>query len=239
MAAFKFQDQAFLANTRRHGVTPASFPGLLRWYRADDYLPIGVDGDTVGGGTAVLGEWIDRTGSGDDANHPTSGGIFKTNIVGTMPVIRQTNQFLNFAPGNLTDFTIFAAHRRTAFPSFILENTANNHQFRRGFGGVPEALIAGSVDGVFGDPLVDETNFMALAARQSGTTVNFRQDKVDRGAPGTGPGAAGFLVTEIGSNINGSNMDLGELMIWNTVLSDADLDQLYDEYLKPRWVTLP
>lgn len=236
MAAFKFQDQAFLANTRRHGVTPDSFPGLHRWYKADSYDGVGTDGDSVGGGTAVLGPWIDQTGSGDNANHPTDGGTYETNVVGTRAVIRQTNQFLNFAPGSLGDFTIVMAHRRLdPTTSFLLQNTANNDQLTRQFGGLNLYFFAG-VGVIQADALTDPADFMVIAVRRTGIAVTFRQNKTARGG---GNEAPGFLVTEIGSNINGSQVDHGEIMIWTTVLSDANLDQLYDEYLKPRWTTLP
>ena len=236
MSAFTFKDQAFLASAKSSGVTPDSFPGLHRWYKADSYSGVGSDGDSVGGGTAVLGEWIDQTGSGDDANHPTSGGIFKTNIVGTKPVIRQTNEYLNFAPGSLGDFTIVCAHRRLdPNTSFLLQNTANNDQLTRAFGGFTTYFFAG-VTVVVADAFANPADFMVLAVRRSGTSVTFRENKTARGG---GTEAPGFLVTEIGSNINGSQIDHGELMIWTSVLSDADLDQLYDEYLKPRWTTLP
>lgn len=237
MAAFKFQDQAFLANTHRHGVTPASFPGLHRWYKADSYLPGGVDGQTVGGGTADLGEWIDQTGSGDDANHPTAGGTFRTNIVGTMPVIRQTVDFLNFLPGGLGDLTIMSAHRQISGGDtyIVAAPFIANHQVRRDMGGADATLFYAGV-GVFADPLADPNDFMVMTVRRSAGVVSFRQNKVSRGG---GAEAGLFTVNQIGNSATGGSIDHGELMIWTSVLSDANVDQLYDEYLKPRWTTLP
>lgn len=237
MSAFTFKDQAFLASAKSSGVTPDSFPGLYRWYKADSYDGVGVDGDTIGGGTAVLGPWIDQTGSGDNANHPTSGGTYETNVVGSRAVIRQINHFLNFAPGPLTDFTIVVANRRTDLAaSYMFLNLALNYGMRRAIGGVDSFDFGNDMAGISADPLSDSADFMVLSCKRSGNAVTFRQNKTARGG-GVVPG--NWTVSQIGNSTLGGNIDLGEILIWTTVLSDADLDLLYDEYLKPRWTTLP
>lgn len=221
------------------GITPASFPGLLRWYKADSFTGLS-DGDRVGGGLNPGPEWFDQTGSGDDADHPTDGPEYKTNIVGTKPIIRfalAAGAHLNFAPGSRTDFTFMAASARTGGTSFIVQNPSVGHQIRRAFFDSNVIFWFDGTSTVSDTGLSGAaTDFMVTTVRRSGTTVTLRQNKT---AVGSGSGSAGFLVTEIGSSANGSQMDLGEFMVWTSALSDTDVDDLYDNYLKPRWVSLP
>lgn len=227
-------DVAFLKNG---GFTPSSISGLWRWYKADSYLGIANDGDTVGGGTNTRGPWVDFSGNGDDATNPTSGPVYKTNMIGAMPILQMGE--LNFSPGGLNDFTVIAVHQKTAVNSFILADSfVANHQLRRDFAGDNTTFFYSGGAGVSPSiALTSPNNFMALTVRRSGVSVTFRENKTNKG----GGNEAGLWTTfEIGSITYGGNLNLAELIIYKgTVVSDADLDKLYDEYLKPRWITLP
>lgn len=235
----RLQDLAFLGRVGNAGVTPLSFPGLLRWYRADSFSGIANDGDSIGGGGNTRGPWIDQTGSGDDAT-AGSGPIFKTNIIGAMPVIRFATALgpaMLFNPGNLADFTVVAVCQTTAgSDSFVFYNstTAPGHQLRLLFFGVHDVVwYAGS--GIVTVPFAGN-NFESVGCKRSGTTISMRQNKVNLGG---GVDGNVWTVNQIGNGSTGSTLDLAELLVYNTTISEANLDLLYDQYLKPRWVTLP
>lgn len=228
-------DTAFLKNG---GFNPASISGLWRWYKADSYLGVGVDGDTTGGGSNSLGPWQDFSGNADNATNPgPSGPVYKTNQIGTMPIL-QMGAF-SYSPGALNDFTLIAVHKKTANNSFIVADSfVANHQLRRDFAGDNTTLFYSGAAGVSPSiALTSPNNFMAMAVKRSGTLVNFRENKTNKGG---GNEAGAWTTFEIGSITFGGNINLAELIIYKgTVVSDADLDLLYDLYLKPRWVTLP
>lgn len=229
-----FRDQAFLASLKSSGVTPASFPGLHRWYDANSFAALGTDGDTVGGGTNTLGPWIDKTGSGDDATAVT-GPVYKTNIVGTKPVIRFTTEFMLFAPGSLTDFTVIAVYRQTGTTSMLLQNPG---QLRISFlGDNTRLFFDGTGIGQAANAWASPAAVNVIACSRTGSTVTFRENKTSRGS--FVYSNANFDVVEIGSSSLGGSIDLAELMIWTTPVADVDKDALYDQYLKPRWTTLP
>lgn len=233
----KLADLAFLGRVGNQGVTPNSFPGLLRWYRADDF--VGVDGNSVGGGANNLGPWVDRTGSGDNAAIAASGPLYKTNIVGTMPVIRFTTQFLNFAPGAVLNFTFIAAVKPAPAATDQMVMQGAVPQMRMSFGGDKVRLFYdGTGGGQAGNAWGAPDNFNTFTLRRTGTTVSFRENKTARGSFVYGAGA-NVTFNQIGSSSLGGGIDLGELLIYNQLLSDADVDALYDQYLKPRWTTLP
>lgn len=227
-------DTAFL---KASGVTPVSFPGLHRWYKADSYSGIANDGDSIGGGGNTRGPWIDQTGSGDDAT-AAAGPIFKTNIVGTMPIIRFSGAgpAMLFVPGALTDFTVVAALSTTAgVDAFICYNNVSAHQLRRIFFGTDEMVFYAGGAIITGTTLVGNA-FEVVTCARAGTAVTFRKNL---SAEGGGVDGNPWTVVQIGNGSSGSTKDLGELMIYTTALSVANLNQLYTEYLKPRWTTLP
>ena len=80
------------------------------------------------------------------------------------------------------------------------------------------------------------TAFMVSSCRRASNSVKLRQNKT---SVGTGTETGTFTWNEIGTSSIGTFMDLGELILYNTSLSDADMDSLYDNYLKPRWTNLP
>lgn len=230
----KISDTAFL---KASGVTPLSFPGLHRWYKADSYSGIANDGDSIGGGGNTRGPWIEQVAGVDNAT-AAAGPIFKTNIVGTMPIIRFSGAgpAMLFVPGALADFTVVAALSTTAgVDAFICYNNVTAHQLRRIFFGVDEMVFFAGGAIITGTTLVGNA-FEVVTCARSVATVTFRKNQT---AQGGGADANAWTVVQIGNGSSGSTMDLGELLIYNTALSVANLDQLYTEYLKPRWTTLP
>ena len=308
--------------------SPVSFPGLLRWYKADSFLGIASDGDTIGGMANTRQPWRDISGnftdsgvttasqagpsttvdiSGgtftfavgdvgktiqydggtgrdalivtyvnptqvvvdvsqtvpatqfglyDNAQITSTGPAFKTGIVGAMPIIRFDTIFggIYIKPGALTgDFTIIAASAVTDVTAgtsseVVSDPFGTGHQFRRHYGPGGETNVmlffGGAGLSISTDPLEMSTpplatDFMLTVLRRSGNIISFRQNKTNKASMG-GVDGTPFVITQIGSTNAGSTyMDLGELTIHTSYIADADLDKLYDQYYKPRWVTLP
>lgn len=238
MNAFTFGDQAFLASTKKT-FTPASIAGLWRWYKADSFKGIAVDGDTVGGGTNTRGPWLDFSGNADNATNAAAGPHYRENFIGTMPIIELGATSLSFSPGALNDFTLIAVHKKTANNCFIVADSfVANHQLRRDFGGDLTTLFYAGAGGVSPSiALSSPNNFMSMTVRRTGTAVTFRENTNNRGG---GNEAGAWTTHEIGSITFGGSCWMAELIIYKGVaLSDADVDKLYTQYLKPRWVTLP
>lgn len=229
----RLQDLAFLGRVGNAGVTPLSFPGLHRWYKADSYTGIANDGDSVGGGGAMHGPWVDQTGSGDDA---TGLAIFRTNQVGTQPWLQFTPNF-EFLPGVLNDFTILFLGKTTAGQnSFLFYNFSNGYQIRQIFFGIHEVIFYAGGANVTSN-VFPGNDFEVVEIKRSAGNITFRQNQTARGG---GVDANPWTVHQLGSSSGaGNTINVGEILIYNTVLSTTNVDQLYNEYLKPKWVTLP
>jgi hypothetical protein len=216
---------------------PDSIAGLHRWYKADSFS--GTDGQTCGTVASNLGRWIEQLGSGDDTTG-TSGLPFRTTgDFGGLPWIEFTIGHLGFAPGTLTDLTIIAVHRKTGGTSFIVRDSfGSGDQVRRSiFGDNITLFYDGTGVGQGADAFASPNDIMALSVKRAGSTVSFRENKTSRGS--FSYSSANFDVVEIGGAADGGNIDLAELLIYNVAVSDANLDDLYDNYLKPRWTVLP
>lgn len=222
-------DTAFLKNS---GITPLSFPGLHRWYDATSFTGIAADGETIGGSGQNHGPWPEKVFGVDNA---TGSGIFKTNQVGTLPIIRLNFHF-EFLPGVLNDFTILFLAKTTAPDnSFLFNNAVSGHQLRQQFFGVHSVVFyAGGA--VITSDVFTGNNFDVCEVKRSAGTITFRQNQTDRN---TGFENTPWTVHQIGTSTVANVGDVGEILIYNVALSTANVDQLYTEYLQPKWVTLP
>lgn len=173
----------------------------------------------------------------DDASKVTGGPNYRTNQVGTMPLITLGSGYLNFFPGALANFTVMSVNIKTANNSFIVADSfVANHQLRRDFGGDKTTLFYAGT-GVAASAFAAPDVLTLTTCRRTGAAVTFRENKTARGG---GNDAGAWSPLEIGSATYGGNLNLGELLIYRgTVLSDGQVDFLYDNYFKPRWTTLP
>lgn len=232
-----FRDQAFLASLRDGAITPASFPGLWRWYKADSY---GVLPDMTAVGQTGVSPWIDQTGSGDNAGAALPLAYRNTAAFGGLPWLQFATGFLSFAPGALNDFTVIGVHRKTFSDAWLLNDITSGHQLRRSiFGDNVTLFYNGTGAGQGANAFAAPNAILSLMCKRSGANVSFRENKTDRGT--FAYSAAAWTIDEIGAAGGaGGNIDLAELLIYKDVaMSDADVDLLYDAYLKPRWTVLP
>lgn len=237
----RLADVAFLGRVGNQ-FSPMSFANISGWLRADSFTDL-ADGDSVG----VTGnEWIDQSGNSRDA---TQAGIhavptWESNEVNGLPVVRFGDDFLQtslqFPLLSFTgDFTVILAHRTTVgqHTTWVARSTVNRQLTRNWVGGNDAAYFDGTnfVQSSAFSGL--SSTFQLLTFRRSGLNISFRQNKTSRGG-----GAAGSLVTFpanllCNDSFSGSAGagDLGEIVFYSAHRSDAEVDQLYDNWFKPRW----
>ena len=170
--------------------------------------------------------------------HINNGPIYTTNMAGTKPLIVVGSGFMNFTPGPLNDFTVIAVNQKTGGWSYIFaESFIVGHSFRRSYANNnTTTFYAGTAD-IDASAFGGVNSFQATTLRRSGAAVTFRENKTARGG---GSNATAWNVNEIGSASSGAGINLGEILIFKGVsLSDADVDGIYNNYLKYRWPTLP
>lgn len=89
---------------------------------------------------------------------------------------------------------------------------------------------------------VASVNFQVNVFRRTGQAIDFRQNKFTQAGSGNS-GLRSIKLSRIGNLLGtgggAGDVDFGEILLYTGYLSDADLNTLYDSYLKPRWVTLP
>jgi hypothetical protein len=238
MAALTFSDQAFLASTKS-SFSPASLVNLEGWLKADSFTDL-IDGSPVG---LVGDEWIDQSGNGYDAFGAAGNPTWQTNEVGTKPIVRFPGAgiFLNIPEIVFTgDFTVmFVCKVAVGADTLCLGHNTLNHQMRRNSGGVNDASFFEGVTQVFSAAFVGASSALQmLTYRRLAGTVSWRQNKTARG---TGVAALTAKFDSLVNNVflGTGNMDLAELVFYTDHKSDVECDELYDDYFKPRWVTLP
>jgi len=221
------------------GVTPDSIAGLWRWYRASYFDGVGADGNSIGGGANNLGAWLDETLSGDDATAGT-GPVYKTGIFGAASVIRFTTEFMSWVPGGLGDFTFIAVLQQTGTSSFLAINAGTGTQLRLSFLADNSRLVYEGVAngaGAAADAFSAPTDPQMLVFRRTGSDISFFENTTARGVVTYTSNS--FLVNEIGYSASGGRIDLGELLLYNVSVSDADIASLYTDYFQPKFSNLP
>lgn len=235
----KIADLAFLGRVGNQ-FSPLSFTGLQGFWRADAF-PAGTisDGDNVG---SAGDHWLDLSGNGRDASD--LGGIiltlptYETNEVNGLPVVRfdALGEQLAFPELVVNDFTIITVGRTTVGQDTLwFGQRTLNHQLRINTGGV---FMAGFFNGV---TFINSTAFAGSSSdfqvtvwRRSGNTVTFRQNKTSRGS---GSEAGVLRLDSVCNNtfLSSGRGDLGEVVMYDQHRSDSEVDQLYDQWFKPRW----
>lgn len=223
-------------------VTPASFPSLRAWWAADS-LSL-ADGTPVGDGA---NDWGDSSGNGNALTQPTptKRPLFKTNIFGSKPSIRfdGTDDFLGMT-GSIslnasTEYTLLTvsklANSGIGISTWFQDNGVQ--QFYRRNNGVSTYNTGGTPwnhSTAFTTPV---ENVVAASVRRSSSdynTMTFRENKTARGTGGSANYQ--WQINRISNAVeNWFFGDMAELLVWNFCLSDVDMDNLYENYLKPRW----
>jgi hypothetical protein len=211
------------------GLSPNDFPGLTRWYKTDTLL---------GQGYALndpITSWPDSSVTGDNATNAGNQPLFQPAYFGSLPAVK--NGLMGLTGFTLTDFTITFVGQVTS-DSVVLGHSTLNTQVRIDRSGNNELSF-------FPDsaPECESNNFTQPAAntrmmtwRRTTAAITYRENKTAIAAA-AGTNSHILTIDRIGSNpFTGFFIGFyAEITVWNTVLSDANLDNLYDNYFKPRW----
>jgi hypothetical protein len=260
-------DTAFLKNS---GITPNDLPGLNSWWKADSFSE--VDGTPV---CSVAKPWVNQA-LGANAFTGGTAPVFKTNIIGTKPVVRFDGSilgaFITFTEETYAgDYTFIIVNSTPTHFDTLLMQGSTGHQLRRdaqnnppsgvgrnissvydgGSASPPLEWWGGNVNGGFPASPVDSggiewaipsVNFQVNVFRRTGQAIDFRQNKTTMAGSGNS-GLRSIRLSRIGNLIGAGggagDVDFGEILLYTGYLSDANLDTLYNQYLKLKWTTLP
>lgn len=217
--------------------TAAASPivGAFRWYDAAFYsLP---DGTAIAVGTP----WDDQSANDSDATtvlgqEPS----FRTNIFGTLPAIRfaYPDRFL-FDSGTfvLTNFTIICI-AKVVSDSIWLSLLGQNRQIRI-FRSSINVLSSydGATEHISGALTNPASNARMMTWRRDfGTTVVDFFENSTNIAGVAGP-ALGMGIDTIGAQVVAPaiDMDIGEIVIFDTFKTTLEIQDLYNNYFKPKF----
>lgn len=241
MLTLGLKDPAFLARSVAAGgptFFPSDIAGLIRWYKAEDYAGSYSDGDPI------TTDWLDNSASLEDAipdagNEPT---YKDTQLSAGRSSVQFGNGVKHFDTTlmSLGNFSVIAFWKPNA-DSIIASSTPGNWQIRELSGGIitdhPQIFANGP-------PALDATNGFDVSVwharawtRAGGSGVPFfyynkNQEPEDTGETNT----TNFEISTIGLFNGGpANFDLAEICIYNAVLTQTDIDNLYDGYWSIRY----
>jgi hypothetical protein len=174
-----------------------------------------------------------------------------------MPVVRFDTSFggldnLKFQRLSLNDFTLVAVSKcndnGASTGSVLISDTALFHLIRRKyktlypdimqFSGAAGTNIRTNPEDITG--VVTDLGVTSVRRTASSGVVQFRLNQSNLVTQG-GTDALAFRADLLGAWVAdwANHTDMGEFLLWDRVLSDTELSDLYIKYLKPRWTTLP
>lgn len=213
-------------------VTPIDF-NPLRWYDAGSYALS--DGASI----TVANPWVDQ--SANLGNATTTAGfepIFKTNIFGSLPAVRMSApDHLAFDGGDLAlpaSFTIFCIHK-TSSDSIWMSRAGINRQLRITRAGANVYSYFGGGEVISGTLATAATAIKLGVWRRNDGTMNL--DFFENATNFVGGASLPVIAYNQIGLIDGGplNIDIGEVVIYNTFISDVDIQALYDDYFKPKF----
>lgn len=243
------QDAAWM--DRRVKRSPTDFGTLLYWFKADSF-PVGTPDLTPIGAAGT--EWIDSAGNGFTATQGTAADrpTYRTSQFNRLPAISfdGATDFLNLGAvqtiglGQAFTFCMVYASNSNLTDAFVLGNGGNT-QFRPNVGG-------GDVWGIFQDGVVGPTSggiprtpsdlrvyWISCQTILGQRNANFYEGKLFINNSTSAQGS--FTVTRISGNgavgpgafiLNGR---MGELCMWSTALTGAEIFDLAQHYFRPKW----
>lgn len=217
---------------------PGSFASLFQWLTAYSFLNEGVPDNTVIGGPGLV--WEDQSGEGN--NGTTGSGLVtyqEDGIGGAFPCLEIGGSTLVIPaiaiPG---DFTIIVVAETLGDTAWLGNNAANVQIRKRRSGANNASFFPDGAPEVISDAFASGISSLVMTVwRRIGTTVSFRENKTARN---TGVNGGAFTVNQIGaSQFVGGIGNLAEIVLYQQGVADAGLDNLYDNYFKVNWPTLP
>lgn len=233
------------------GSGPPVTTGLIARWEADAILGLN-DGDPVA-------TWPDQSLSARNATQATAANrpLFKTNIFGTQPAVRfdGSNDALDFTPETIPAWTFFVVMTIRTFIGFSevlcwraggIAGFAFHEGIGNAVGWTPNIMATNSSDAeiLSRDVTLAATDYHSpfpsgpgiTMHRSDGTNYGFRKNgnAITTNA-GTAAGYTGFVTAaKIGNGYAACACDIGAILVYNSVLADADVNSLFT-YLNTKY----
>jgi hypothetical protein len=230
-------------------VTPATYTNLSAWWDAANLAY--ADATPIDNASA---KWTDRSSNNNHLIQATAANRpqLKTSIINGKNIVRfdgssaPNNDKLAFTSAisiaTNGDFTIIIVGLVTA-ESIIVGYTAStlSIQVRRYYISLEKIFVADSAVNSHQSSLFSTAHgsVHAMIVRRTGNNITIRENKTDR-SNGSFASSAAFPMDTIGTTDSGGTVvplkgDIGEIIIYSAYRSDAECDNLYDNFLKTKW----
>ena len=217
-----------------HGPTflPTDIAGLVRWYKASDYA------GTYASGDSIVDPWPDNSVSGQDATPVNNPKYFETKPASGGSTVSMTAagvQHFTMTALNMSDFSVVAFWRPNADSFAMIGFGLGNYQVRDTTGGVNNVdtpqLRANTPPQLSGLGANNNQVFSVRTWTRNGTTgvPLFYYNKLQETETGGNTNTDAMQLNRIAYD-GGSNWDMIELLVYNTVLSQTDVNNLVDGY---------
>lgn len=214
---------------------PSDIAGLIRWYKASDFAGQGyVDGNSI------TTTWLDNSTSAENAT-PQAGQepLFKTTIIANGGIsVKMVDGFKHFDTTEVTlgDYTVVAFWRPNA-DAIVASSPSGNFQVRDTTGGVPNSDSPSlfNNDGITlnANGANNNTIFSVRTWTRNGTTgvPLFYYNKIQETELTGETSTSSMKISTVGLFNGGpGDFDIVEFLLYNTVLTQADVDNLFDGY---------
>lgn len=224
---------SFLVAPSGPTVSPLDFPGLTRWYDADYYTGSYINGASI---TTV---WDDFSTSAENAT-PEAGQepVFRDDVLsGGKSSVFFADGFKHFDTTEMTlgNYSVVVLFKPQG-DSIVASSPSGNYQVREQTGGsLVERPVLFHNDGVTldFDGFNDTDIWHVRSWTRDGTSgvPFFYWNKTQEAEKDGQTSVASMLISTVGL-FNGGPADfhLAEMLIYNTVLTQADIDNLHDFY---------
>ncbi len=243
-----FKDVPFLGSNKVASLSPLTYTNLSAWWDAANLSYS--DATPIDNGS---NKFTDRSGNANHLIQATSANQpqLKTSIINGKNIVRfdgsasPNNDKLAFTSAISfaahADFTIIIVGLVTA-DSEILGYTAatNGIQVRRYWIAVEKMLVADQSSSHQSDLFsTAHGSVHMMTVRRTSDNITIRENKTDRS---NGAFASAGIVhydtmgtTDSGGTVVPLKGDIGEVLIYAAYRTDGECDNLYDNYLKPKW----
>jgi hypothetical protein len=227
----------FLAPSDAASIDPTLYANLAGWWDAN-FLGY-ADATPIDNASA---KWTDRSSNANHMFQATAANQpkLKTSIINSKKVVRfdslaaPNNDILSLTSAITLsgNFTVIAVGLVNA-DSILFSNSGANEQFRRYTSSAEVMSLFLSATQTSSTLATAHGTAHMMSWRRSGSGIYFRVNKTDRttGSPSNG---STFTINQM-SKFDLLSGDIGEVIIYSAYRSDAECDNLYDAYLKPKW----
>jgi hypothetical protein len=222
-----------------NAVNPYNLSGApVLWYNASSFSGVTNNAPV---GTSNLTVWADSSNNGHPAvaNGAAAQPVYNLAVINNRAAVALTNS-ASVTNNGVTlggDFTIIAVVTNSNSDGYILGNLTVNRQVRLNRSGANVvSFFAGNAEAISSTFGSANTSLRCITFRRSGSTVSFTENQTARGS-GTEGGS--ITINQVGNSTGAGGGSprgfVGEIIVYNSSMSDAIFNSLYLNYLQPKW----